>query len=741
MSRKSKYALGILEEGQHIYVASLVKEDGVVKIINTEIFNLDEIAELSNSHAEDSSDNSDFAEALLEKEAQSQQKSSSTNAGTLEIKDDDVQLSLGGDAEEGLSFDEEMMSSLQHDVVSGSKKDAQDNFALPGMKDDSFEKYADLFYRLYQKYPHSAVLGISMHEPKIYYTNFYTDWGLKGAKLKQKIIQELSTEQPDYGVRIPDQVDFIPSAGTDIITVASDVVSDFRNVARDYRQKYGKHLPQISFIESEVCSLVNLVNLNYEISEEEISVIIYVGAENTRLIFMQGNKLLHISPIINEGTDSILIFEIIYNKIILEQDNLNITKIDRIFTAGAASEMGVKTYLASMFPGDVQKTVDDIELTNLFIYDKEKFSSERLAQFAIPIATAWRCLEKKNDRLIHIDLLPTKLRESQKILKLGVGGWAAIAAIFALSLFFTVEIADFKKQIIEKSNELQVKRIELEHLQALDQELSKANQRLDYFKKTYSVLDSMLSRTKDYHSFFNSVSDYAKRIGGIWLTEVAHEGPASVSVRGFALNRNKIANYSESIGKTTLRMVEASDIRERTVYRFQLSADIPFKDRLANKQNVAIKKASQPPTPKQSLAAKPVQHGNSNEAVIQSEREFQARYEQARALFNRYQYQAAINDFNALIASGFNSPLVVNCYYWLGECYFGLKKYDEAIENFKYVLSRESLKKSAATFMIGRAYAAKGDYSTSNEYMDLVINQYPNEPIAKKASNFKRKQR
>lgn len=740
MSRKSRYALGILEEGQHIYVASLVKEDGVVKIINADVFNIDEINESSNTHTEAAGD-SDFAEALLEKEAESQQGASSNKSGEMAIKDDDVQLTLGGDGEEGLSFDDEMMSSLQHDVVSGSKKDAQDHFALPGLKDDSFKKYADLFYRIYQRSPRSAELAISMHEPKIYYTNFYTDWGLQGAKLKQKIIQELSTEQQDYGVRIPDQVDFLPSAGTDIVTVASDVVSDFRSVAREYQQKYGKHLPQIRFIESEVCSLVNLVNLNYEINEEEISVIIYVGAENTRLVFMQGNQLLHISPIINEGTDSILIFEIIYNKIILEQDNLNITKIDRIFTAGAAGEMGVKTYLASMFPGDVQKTVEDIELTNLFVYDKEKFSVERLAQFAIPIAAAWRCLERKNERLIHIDLLPSKLRESQKILKLGVGGWVTMSAIFGLSLFFTVEVADFKKQIIEKNNELQVKRIELDHLQALDQELTKANQRLDFFKKTYSVLDSMLSQTKDYHSFFSAVSNDARRIGGIWVSEVTHEGPSSVSVRGFALNRNKIANYSESIGKTTLKMVEAGDIRERTVYRFQLSANIPYKDRLANQQNVALKKASPLPDKKQSIAAKPVQTGNPSGATIQSEREFQARYEQARTLFNRYQYQAAIKEFKALIASGFNSSLMVNCYYWLGECYFGLKKYDEAIENFKYVLTRESLKKSAATFMTGRAYAAKGDYTTSNQYMDLVINQYPHEPLAKKATNFKRKQR
>ena len=209
MSRKSRYALGILEEGQHIYVASLVKEDGIVKIIDAEVYDIDEIDEPSKTLT-DGKGNADFAETLLEKEAESQLGASAQKANKVEIKEDDIQLTLGEDGEEELNLDNEMMSSLQHDVVSGSKKDAQDHFALPGLKDDSFQKYVDLFYRIFQKNPRSAELAISMQEPKIYYTNFYADWGLKGAKLKQKIIQELSTEQPDYGVRIPDQVDFLP---------------------------------------------------------------------------------------------------------------------------------------------------------------------------------------------------------------------------------------------------------------------------------------------------------------------------------------------------------------------------------------------------------------------------------------------------------------------------------------------------------------------------------------------------
>ena len=83
----------------------------------------------------------------------------------------------------------------------------------------------------------------------------------------------------------------------------------------------------------------------------------------------------------------------------------------------------------------------------------------------------------------------------------------------------------------------------------------------------------------------------------------------------------------------------------------------------------------------------------------------------------------------------------MNCYYWNGESYFGIKDYDKAIDNFKYVARGQSAKKSSAMYMIGRVYAAKGDHETSKFYMDQVINYYPNEPLARKASDFKRKLR
>ena len=576
MARKSKYAVGIFEDGENLYVATLVKEDEQVSVINTAKLDIHELKDID----EDSYyDGSESAEELLEKEAAMQEKNQ-PKAEDVQLTDDDLQLSMDDD----FKLDDEALSGLQHDVVSGSGQGSPEDMVLGGFKDDTFKNYSQLLYRIINRVPGSAELAFTFQEPKVYYTNFYSDWGLTGSKLKQKVIQELSSAQSDFAVRIPDGVGVIKSAAGELITVASDVVSDFKTIANDYEAQFSKHLPHIAFIESDVVSIVNLITLNYELNDDEITVIIYVGEDHSRLIFMQGNQLLHISPIVNEGTDSILVFETIYNKIMLEQDNLNLQKIDRVFTTGQAGDMGVKAYMSSMFPSETQKKVEDIQLNNLVVYDTEKFNNDNLAPFAIPIGAAWRILDKKNERLLDVDLTPPKLRERQKILKLGLSGWAIITVIFLVTWYFSWQISSLKHEIISKNKDITLQQQELEHLQALDQQLTVANQKLDNFKKTYSVLDSMLSRTKNYSQFLSTISSKAKYYGGIWITDISHKGNRSVVLNGYSLYRTRISSFSESIDGTVLQSVETSEIREKTVYHFVIACTIPLKEKYAKQE-------------------------------------------------------------------------------------------------------------------------------------------------------------
>ena len=66
---------------------------------------------------------------------------------------------------------------------------------------------------------------------------------------------------------------------------------------------------------------------------------------------------------------------------------------------------------------------------------------------------------------------------------------------------------------------------------------------------------------------------------------------------------------------------------------------------------------------------------------------FMSAYQSARAQFERYDYNGAIESFQALLQQNPNHSMADNCQYWIGESYFGLKQYQKAIMEFQKVFA------------------------------------------------------
>lgn len=105
---------------------------------------------------------------------------------------------------------------------------------------------------------------------------------------------------------------------------------------------------------------------------------------------------------------------------------------------------------------------------------------------------------------------------------------------------------------------------------------------------------------------------------------------------------------------------------------------------------------------------------------------YQDNYEQARASFEARNYQAAIEHFEALLASSSRHSLSDNAQYWIGESHFALRQYDSAIIDFEKVLTfPKSNKKADAQFKLGFCYLVKGDRTKAVEEFDRLQANYP----------------
>jgi tol-pal system protein YbgF len=104
-------------------------------------------------------------------------------------------------------------------------------------------------------------------------------------------------------------------------------------------------------------------------------------------------------------------------------------------------------------------------------------------------------------------------------------------------------------------------------------------------------------------------------------------------------------------------------------------------------------------------------------------------YDMAYADYIRGNYSLAIDGFKIYREQFPDSPLADNALYWIGECFFSQRKFEEAIEQFNLLLFDypQGDKSAAAYLKKGFCYLELGKKEEALSVLKLLIAKYPNE--------------
>ena len=117
--------------------------------------------------------------------------------------------------------------------------------------------------------------------------------------------------------------------------------------------------------------------------------------------------------------------------------------------------------------------------------------------------------------------------------------------------------------------------------------------------------------------------------------------------------------------------------------------------------------------------------------------EFKLRYKDTLNEYRHYHYKGAIKQFENLIQLDPNNSLSDNCQYWIGECYYGLGKYEQAIVEFEKVFAFvNSNKEDAAQLKIGLCYLKLGDKARAKEEFERLVMKYPKSEYRSRAQQL-----
>ena len=142
-------------------------------------------------------------------------------------------------------------------------------------------------------------------------------------------------------------------------------------------------------------------------------------------------------------------------------------------------------------------------------------------------------------------------------------------------------------------------------------------------------------------------------------------------------------------------------------------------------------------TPVKREPVRPVVTPPARTAQPVSASSFNNRYEEATQAYRARDYRKAIQLYEGLLAENMNHSLSDNCQYWIGESYWGLGMYQQAIAAFEKVFTfANSNKDPDAQLKLGLCYLRLNDKARAREELQKLIDNYPSSNYVSTARGY-----
>lgn len=341
------------------------------------------------------------------------------------------------------------------------------------------------------------------------------------------------------------------------------VLDQIRQFARFWKMK----MPRITFISGGDICLASYVLNKYNIQEDKNYLILHVGIDSSRIIFISNKTIKHISSYLGVGVQTVGFHDIIISKINLEMDIAQISELDKIFLAGEVTESTVQLTFYGSFP------LTDVEIIKFDELDLSTLNEEKKVQvpvYAFCIAPIFYFLQKDKVKTPPVNLLPLDLVESQKIFKLNAVGYALLVLIFLSVAFFTQRFITNQNKLKVLQTEIQSKQLLIAENAELVNRVNLLTNRIEAGRKIQQTIDTLILGAERWTEILLKIQDFQPQKRRIWLTNItaSNEG---VKIYGVGINKYTIPDFSDYLDRALLKSIISQELREKEVNRFEIN--------------------------------------------------------------------------------------------------------------------------------------------------------------------------
>lgn len=358
---------------------------------------------------------------------------------------------------------------------------------------------------------------------------------------------------------------YISAHGDKILLVDYEYNPPVLDLMEEVNQFRANNLSLVLMDTNEL-ALVDLVKEIYKFEKDEITAIVYVEQDFSRVIFLKGSDLYHITPTLHKGSLSDDVLDVLYSRIIFAQDHYFIPEIGKILVAGHSSRLKAKYYFRQKFPAAIVGYLNSKKIqSDLRFKDRGLLFS----RYAVPIALAWKALLKNVVKSTETNFLPEHILDRQKLPKLALHGYALLAIIVVTVSLFTWALVTKKLEVSQVTRRMETLKQQIDNNKALTDRVHDFDGQIREMDRKIALVDSFGTGFEESTMFLQVLNQGIRQTGNIWIQSI-NKKEETVAITGMAIQRDKIPVLASSIGGANLKKVTRSTYEGNDVFTFQL---------------------------------------------------------------------------------------------------------------------------------------------------------------------------
>jgi hypothetical protein len=316
-------------------------------------------------------------------------------------------------------------------------------------------------------------------------------------------------------------------------------------------------------------SLSSYILRKKKFGENDNSLIVYVGKEYSKLIFLKGNKLHHIGATVSVGKNSFNAHNVIASKILFEMENGLVSNIDNIIICGEDNSEELISVINESYPlADIRiQNIESVEIREL-----DSFSTT--SSFIIPAAVAQEYFDEKEKKYSGLNLLPNYVKEEQKVINLQWNGYLMIFLILLSAVFFITKI-------YSNNQELAAKNSEINKFNAIEEQNSGAVEKIKSYEnkianvgQTKAVLNQLSGGTGILSSQMKKIADFTSRDKIMWISSINMDEQKDLLITGYTFSRRRVKDLADAYKGSVLENIIYDPLRETRAFKFKVDAGI-----------------------------------------------------------------------------------------------------------------------------------------------------------------------